>query len=173
LTQNARNQSERQFGQVAAARRANERSENRDDDRDRDEASEYSVHKLDHGVQLEVGNELVLFAGWPVRAAESRLGEANCGAGHNDDAKRNEGHARDLAIARRRHGSSLPLAGRDCSVDGPVFRHADDGERLTQTAKCEELFEGLVESFCQRNLGLVGLPLFHGNIEGEHCGTGE
>ena len=71
-------------------------------------------------MELGLGNQPVLFTGWPVRASEARPGETDRGAGDHDCGQQDERHPADTAV-----GVGGEPAGGGLRVRG-VGRHAPE-----------------------------------------------
>ena len=86
-------------GRVVSA--AANRPEDGEHDGDRDDPGEETVPEFDERMVFERGDELVLFAGRPVRTAEAGTGESDGRPGDHDDGQRPECASDELDVALR------------------------------------------------------------------------
>ena len=87
----------------ASFRAAANRPEDGEHHGDRDDPGEETVPEFDKRVVFERGDELVLFAGRPVRTAEAGTGEPDGRPGDHDDGQRPECASGELDVALRRN----------------------------------------------------------------------
>ena len=126
LGEDAGDEAPREQLEVAAPRDPPARRQHGHDHDRRHQPGDEPVDELDHRVQLERRDEALVGAARPVGAAQTRAGEADGGAGDDDEHQQAQGREGDPAVRGRGHGGAAHAEGHGTRVrptSGPAPSH--------------------------------------------------